>query len=142
MALKYHPEPGTLLMCDFENFRRPEMIKTRPVIVVSPKLKRCSGLCTIVAISTVEPIPAQHYHMPLDSSLLPQTAFFQRSPSWVKGDMIYRVSFDRLNLIQIGKNPVTGKRDYFTDRLDDETMKLVYGCIMTSINIGHIKHHL
>ena len=56
MALTFHPKPGTILMCDFSaGFKAPEMVKVRPVIVVSPKRKHCSGLCTVVAISTVTP---------------------------------------------------------------------------------------
>lgn len=41
MALRFHPKPGTILMCDFDTgFQVPEMVKKRPVIVLSPKRKR------------------------------------------------------------------------------------------------------
>ena len=36
MAIKFYPRQGTLLMCDFNTgFRVPEMVKVRPVVVVS-----------------------------------------------------------------------------------------------------------
>ena len=58
MALKFHPKPGTILVCDFrQGFRAPEMIKRRPVVVVSPRLRNRTDLCTVVPLSTIEPRP-------------------------------------------------------------------------------------
>ncbi|MEI6730857.1 MAG: type II toxin-antitoxin system PemK/MazF family toxin, partial [Pseudomonadota bacterium] len=48
MAIKYHPNPGTVLTCDFSGMIEPEMIKERPVVVISPRLCSRTGLCTIV----------------------------------------------------------------------------------------------
>ena len=37
MPIKEHPPAGTILICDFEtDFKLPEMVKIRPVVVVSP----------------------------------------------------------------------------------------------------------
>ena len=42
MALKYPPRPGTLWMCDFDTgFKPPEMVKKRPVVVISPRPNPC-----------------------------------------------------------------------------------------------------
>ena len=143
VALTYHPKPGTILMCDFgQGFQSPEMVKKRPVIVVSPKRKRCSGLCTIVAISTVPPTPVEHWNYMLPGAWLPQTPYFQAKPSWVKGDMIYRVAFHRLEGIKIGKDKVTGRRLYFNQVLDDEQMKKVYSCVLHALNLGNLQNHL
>ena len=39
MAITFHPKPGQILMCDFTyGFREPEMIKNRPVIVLTPSM--------------------------------------------------------------------------------------------------------
>ena len=39
--LPFQPKPGMLLMCDFDTgFRPPEMVKVRPVVVISPGRKR------------------------------------------------------------------------------------------------------
>jgi uncharacterized protein YifN (PemK superfamily) len=143
MALTFHPEPGTFLICDFsKGFKAPEMVKRRPVLVVSPRLKRASGLCTVVAISTVPPETTENWHYELPSASMPNTPQFQEKGSWVKGDMIYRVAFERLNLINMGKDYQTGKRTYFKQRLGREQMKGVYGCILHSMNLGHLSPHM
>jgi len=143
MALTFHPEPGTILMCDFSTgFKAPEMVKKRPVLVVSPRLKRCSSLCTVVAISTAHPDPIENWHYQVPSASLPNIHFFQNKESWVKGDMVYRVSFERLDLIRTGKDPQTGKRQYFRQRLGREQMKEVYGCLLHSVNLGRLTPHL
>lgn len=143
MALTFHPKPGTILMCDFSSgFKTPEMVKVRPVVVVSPKRKHCSGLCTVVAISTVTPTTIENWHYQIPKASMPQTQRFQANDSWVKGDMIYRVGFDRLDLIKIGKEPGTGKRLYFKQGLGREQMKSIYSCVLHSLNLGHLPQHL
>ena len=38
MTLAYHPRAGQILICKFDGFRVPEMVKVRPVMVFSPRL--------------------------------------------------------------------------------------------------------
>lgn len=141
MPLMFHPEPGTILMCDFSSgFVEPEMVKKRPVVVISPKRKHCSGLCTVIAISTVEPNPKSNWHYKLPNASMPIS--FQNKDSWLKGDMISRVSFNRLNLIKTGKDRATGKRIYFKQRLGREQMKTVYECVLHSLNLSHLPQYL
>lgn len=143
MALTFHPGPGTILMCDFSSgFKAPEMVKTRPVIVISPKRKRCSKLCTVVAISTVPPTRVENWHYLIPKASMPQIQRFQVNDSWLKGDMIYRVSFERLDLIRIGKDRDTGKRLYFKQGLGREQMRSVYSCVLHSLNLSHLPPHL
>ena len=130
-------------MCDFsEGFKEPEMVKVRPVVVVSPKRKHCSGLCTVVAISTVTPNIIENYHYKIPIVSMPQIKRFQSKDSWVKGDMIYRVSFNRLDLIRVGKERGTNKRKYFKQSLGREQMKSIYSCILYALNLGHLPQHL
>lgn len=110
--------------------------------MISPKMKRCSGLCTVVAISTVMPDPWENWHYKLPMGSMPLKGQFQAKDSWVKGDMVYRVSFDRLDLIQIGKEPGTGRRQYFKQRLGREQMQCVYACLLHALNLGHLEQHL
>jgi uncharacterized protein YifN (PemK superfamily) len=143
MALTFHPNPGTILMCDFSSgFKAPEMVKKRPVVVISPKRKRDSGLCTVVAISTVTPAPTESWHHQILRPSMPQTSRFQSNDSWIKGDMIYRVGFDRLELIKIGKDQQTGKRLYFKQVLGREQMKSVYSCVLHALNLGQLPQYL
>lgn len=143
MALSFHPSPGTILMCDFNSgFVSPEMVKNRPVVIISPKRKYGTGLCTVVAISTVVPASIESWHYQLPKSSMPWLKNFQEKSSWVKGDMIYRVSFARLNLINMGRDLKTGKRNYFKRTLDKEQMDHVYACVLNALNLGHLPQYL
>jgi hypothetical protein len=58
--------PGAIVICDFsEGFRPPEMVKIRPVVVISPR-RRTAQLVTVVPLSSVAPLPVQpwHYQLP------------------------------------------------------------------------------
>lgn len=144
MALIYHPEPGTILMCDFsEGFKEPEMVKVRPVIVISPKLKRRANLVTVACVSTVEPPTMESYHCEIPRVMLPNTGFFQKKPSWVKGDMVYTVGFHRLNLVKLNTRcPKTGKRLYETRLIGPDKMKEIYSCVLSAMNLAHLNEHL
>lgn len=63
MSIIFHLSPGQILLCDFSDFKEPEMVKkNRPVIVLSSALKGRDKLLTIVPLSTVKPDPIQPYH--------------------------------------------------------------------------------
>jgi len=52
MSLLYHPKQGAIVICDFKGFVPPEMVKRRPAVIVSPRMRKREGLCTIVPLST------------------------------------------------------------------------------------------
>ncbi|EOO2098321.1 type II toxin-antitoxin system PemK/MazF family toxin [Escherichia coli] len=56
MVLKYQPSVRSVLMCDFRGMVVPEIVKVRPVVVVS-RNRHNNQLVTVVPISTTEPIP-------------------------------------------------------------------------------------
>jgi len=62
MAIKYHPEIGTIVICDFKGFVKPEMIKRRPAVIISPRIRYRDKLCPIVPLSTTPPNPIMAYH--------------------------------------------------------------------------------
>jgi uncharacterized protein YifN (PemK superfamily) len=67
MPIKEHPPLGTILICDFDaGFKVPEMVKRRPVVVISPKIESRFGLCTVVALSATEPDPVESYHCTIE----------------------------------------------------------------------------
>jgi mRNA interferase MazF len=142
MPITFHPKPGQILLCDFIGFREPEMIKKRPVLILTDQIKGRAGLTTIVPLSTVEPAKIQPYHYKIPKQLMPMVGFYQGSDSWVKGDMIYTVGFDRLNLIQLGKRDSQGKRLYFKDKLDKTQMSQIYQCVLHGLNLGQLAIHL
>ena len=141
MAIRQPPLRGTILACDFNTgFSAPEMVKLRPVIVVSNPIRARPNLCTVVCCSTREPRPILPYHCVLDLDP-PMPIRWQSNQVWVKADMIYAVSFNRLNLISMGKDQ-QGKRQYRYDVLSDAQMRDVDACILNGIGLGRLTKHL
>lgn len=141
MALKFHPKLGTVLICDFSRgFKSPEMVKKRPVIVISPKLKRRTNLLTVVPLSTMPPSPVQEYHCEL-AFVPPLPGPFDSASMWVKADMLYTVSFDRLHLIATGRDQ-HGRRKYLTRKISDADMEAVRKCVLNGIGLSILTKHL
>ncbi len=135
MAIREHPDLGTVLMCDFSaGFSEPEMVKRRPAVVISPRIRARPGLCTVVALSTTEPHPVMPYHCQIDLRP-PLPPPFQSESIWVKGDMINAVSFHRLDLIRLGKNP-DGKRKYLYKPLCPDTIRRIRVCVLHAMGLS------
>jgi uncharacterized protein YifN (PemK superfamily) len=141
MPILEHPPLGTVVMCDFNaGFRVPEMVKRRPVVVVSPKIQSRPGLCTIVALSTDAPDPIMSYHYQLDiRPRLPPR--WQSDGVWIKGDMINTVGFHRLDLIRLGKTQ-QGKRIYLLEPLSYEIIREIRCCVLRATGMGILTKHL
>ena len=140
MPLPYHPEIGTIVICDFYGFIEPEMVKRRPVIIVSPRFRNRDRLCTIVPCSTVEPNQKMDYHYRLELEIpLPEP--YNSSFQWIKGDMVTTVSLDRLSLPFRGKDN-NGKRIYDKRIVDDLDLKKIQICILNALNFSHLTNHL
>ena len=141
MAIPYHPSSGTILLCDFNGgFREPEMVKRRPVVVLSPKIKGRSGLCTVVCLSTRVPDPVMPYHMELEiEPPLPNN--WHSESCWVKGDMVYSVGFHRLDLIATGRD-ARGKRLYRVEPLNSQKLKKIKTCVLRGLGLSSLTKHL
>ena len=124
MPIKEHPPAGTILICNFDSdFKSPEMVKVRPVVVISPKISGRPGLCTIVALSTTPPNPKMPFHDQI--SIVPRLPYpWDAESVWVKGDMIYAIGFHRLDLIRVGKDR-NGKRIYHFATLTNDQLIIV-----------------
>jgi len=110
VAIEFHPKVGSILVCDFTaGFKEPEMVKRRPVVVLSPPISRRPKLCTVVALSTEPPHVVLPFHCELQMKLPPP---WEQGPNWIKGDMVYSVGFHRLDLIRLGRDEI-GQRIYF-----------------------------
>ena len=67
LAIQYHPKRGTIVAANFDQgFRKPEMVKRRLCVVLSPPIRNRAGLCTVVPLSTTAPDPVMAYHYELD----------------------------------------------------------------------------
>ncbi|NIZ13490.1 type II toxin-antitoxin system PemK/MazF family toxin [Phaeobacter sp. HF9A] len=134
MAIKYDVSPRTILLCDYSKggFRAPEMVKRRPVIAISPRLRHRSGLITVVPLSTTEPERVADYHCKITlASPLPN---FTTTECWIKADMIATVSFERLDLFRTRRDQ-TGKRKYLTPRISEDDFDRVKACITAALGL-------
>jgi uncharacterized protein YifN (PemK superfamily) len=130
--LKFHPKKGTIVCCDFsKGFQAPEMVKVRPVVVITPQLQGRPGLCTIVPLSTVEPDPFQPYHHKMNHNSLPPK--LQKSDCWAKCDMLYTVSLERLDRIR--DKDANGKRCYLTGKTTVEDLVAIELAILNGLGL-------
>lgn len=140
MSLPYHPEQGTIVICDFKGSIDPEMNKRRPAIVVSPRLRQRGRLCAIVPLSTTPPSQIMPYHYKLHvEPVLPEP--YNARFHWVKADMIYTVSFDRLSLPFNGKD-AGGKRVYDVRVIDKADLIKVQECILHGLGLTTLTAYL
>lgn len=136
MAIQFHPDQGTILICDFTGFKEPEMTKRRPVIVVSPRFRRRKGLCSVVPLSTTAPNPPLLYHYKLHTNP-PLPAPYNANEHWVKADMVYTVSFDRL-FLPFDKKNTNGKRMYDVRVIDKLDLIKIQECIIHGLGLGEL----
>lgn len=131
--LQVVPEKGEIVFCDFSNFASPEMIKYRPCVVVSPNMKYRPKICTIIPLSTTMPIPCRNYHCEID--IIPVLRKPYDSPSaWVKGDMLYTVSINRLDRpYDFSK---TGKRIFYKQSVSQADMLKIEKAILAGLGIS------
>lgn len=141
MGIHEHPDKGTVLICDFDQgFVEPEMVKPRPVIVISPKIVARPKLLTVVPLSTTPPEQIMPYHceLKLPFAIPPP---FDSETHWLKGDMINAVSFDRVNLIRLGKD-TQGKRRYLMQTVGDDILRQVTRCVLHGVGLSVLTKHV
>lgn len=115
MPLAYHPRAGQILMCDFDGFRVPEMVKVRPVMVISPRLPHRNDIVTIVPISLTAPIHKLPFNVRLSKNYHPQES--DELPCWAKCDMVMNLGTWRLDGLRlVGDSGKTRKRPAMTSR--------------------------
>lgn len=133
MALQFHPEPGTLVICDFRGFILPEMVKPRLCVVISPRRRSGAALCTVVPLSCTAPDPKENFHhlLKIDPPLPPP---FCEPEAWVKGDMLYTVSYERLD--RPHKKNSGGKREYITRVISVADLRKVRKCIVQGLGMN------
>lgn len=86
-----------VLDCDFRGYIYPEMVKKRPVIVISPNHMMRPKLCTVVPFSLTPPQPIEPYHYEFVTNPIPG----RPSPAWAKCDMAATVCYERLDRIWV-----------------------------------------
>lgn len=130
MALNFFPKAGQIYMADFRGFVPPEMVKVRPVVVISPKLPYRSEIVTIVPLSTTAPIHALPFCVKLSQNYMPGGD--KNLESWAKCDMVLNVATTRLTAIRIGK------RKYAYPSLSEADSDAVKAGVLHGLGMGHL----
>jgi uncharacterized protein YifN (PemK superfamily) len=140
MPILFVPAPGTILLCDYEGHIPPEMDKRRPVVVVSPPSQGRHKLATIVALSTTAPNPVMPFHCQITvNPTLPPP--FNSPVTWVKGDMLFTASYDRLDRFKMGKNP-NGTRIYKAFTAPQGSMPDIHKAVINGLGLGRLSPHI
>lgn len=105
MPLPFFPRAGQVLMCDFQGFNEPEMVKVRPIIVVSPRLPYRSEIAAIVPISLTAPKHDLPFCYRLSKNYHPEET--DDLPCWAKADMLLNIGTYRLSGFKVGRRKWT-----------------------------------
>lgn len=128
MPINFHPRAGQILTCDFRGFKEPEMVKVRPVMVVSPRLPYRSGLAAVVPISLTAPthnLPfvvrlSKNYHPKEDDGL----------PCWAKCDLLLNIGLWRLEGFKIDR------RKWATPKATPEDLAAVRAGVLAGLKFN------
>lgn len=110
----------------------PEMIKKRPVVVVSPRFRNREKLCTVIPLSSVQPAPLEPFHHELSVGAYPPA----RGPIWAKCDMMATVSLSRLDRVKVGH------RNYQTFMMPAADMQAIRRCILHALGLSTLTAHI
>lgn len=128
----FYPKTGHVLICDFDRgFIQPEMVKRRPVVVISRPETHARKLCTVVPFSTTAPDPVLPWHVAIKNNPLPDTLSY--TSVWAKCDMIYTVSFERLDKPH---RKTRNGREYLSLRLGADDLSDVLDGVRAYLGIG------
>jgi uncharacterized protein YifN (PemK superfamily) len=122
----FHPKQGHYLKCDFsKGFQKPEAVKVRPIVVISNTDAHGNSrkLATVVVLSTTPPSPVCAWHHKL--SYNPNTIDGSLE-CWAKCDMIYTVSYNRLDRYYKSTN---NGRNYLDLKITAEDLNAILKCI-------------
>lgn len=141
MPLTYHPKPGEIVLCDYSTgFAPPEMVKRRPVVIVSPRLRNRTSLVTVVPLSTTAPFPVESHHCSLVlAAPLPKP--FDSPQMWAKCDMMATVSLARLDRFRAGR--VTGGygRNFVTGNVSAADLIEIRNGMLHALGLGSLTIH-
>jgi len=128
MALTFHPQRGSILFCDFTTgFVEPEMVKKRPIVVISGKHN--GGIVSVVPLSTKPPEPKRDWHHLLSSDSLPHC--LRKDDNWAKCDMLTAVAITRLDRVMYRSGD--GKRNYVSHKVNAADMDAIESGILAAL---------
>lgn len=114
--------PGDIVLCDFDGFKPPEMVKRRSVVILTPHA-RTDGLVTVVPLSANRPNYIRPWHWEVPAGVFPAN----HGPIWVKCDMLQTVATRRLS--RDGR----GRFAFLPLRLDAADLRAVMMAVLSAL---------
>lgn len=130
MPLQFYPRAGQVLVCDFSGFNVPEMVKPRPVVVVSPRLPYRTEIVTVVPLSTTPPRHELPFVYKLSKNYKPGEDV--DLPCWAKADMVMNLGHYRLNSFKVGR------RMWHTPELTAADLAGVRNAVLWGLGMGDL----
>ena len=130
MPIQYFPRAGQLLVCDFSGFAPPEMVKKRPVAVISPRLPNRSEIVTIVPISLTAPRRRAPYVVKLSKNYHPEEP--DDLDCWAKCDMVMNLGLRRLDGFKIGR------RKWANPQINGDDLKAIRNGVLYGLGMGDL----
>ncbi len=122
-GIQFHPRKGTIVICDFTGNVVPEIVKKRPVVVITPRLPYRNHLATVVPLSTTPP----EYNVPYVVKLSKNYLNPEDKAVYAKCDLLCSVSFRRLDRIKVAR------RKYITPQLNEEDFNAVINGVKAAL---------
>jgi mRNA interferase MazF len=142
MALNYYPKTCEILLCDYgTSIIPPEMNKRRPVVVISPRIRRRGALVTIIPLSTTAPNPQDSHHCQILLKL-PLPPPFANPLMWAKCDMIATVSLARLDRFRLRSHGQSGTRKFVTGQLENDQIKAIRFGVLCGLGLSSLTIHI
>ena len=135
MSLTFHPAPGSILLCDYwHDAQAPEMVKRRPVVIVSPRARKGSGIAIVVPLSTTAPKVVLPVHVRIVlGDALPKP--FDAVEMWAKCDLPNAVSLARLDRF---RERADGQRSYRSGLCSDQQLTLIRQALAHALGMPFI----
>lgn len=130
MPLTYFPRAGQVLVCNFEGFQPPEMVKIRPVMIISPRLPDRGEIVTVVPISLTPPRKEVPYQVRLSKNYHPKEP--ADLPCWAKCDMVMNIGRWRLDGFKVDR------RTWANPQATGEDLNLVRRGVIFGLGMGHL----
>ncbi len=142
MPLLYYPSPGEIVVCRYdEQVIEPEMRKTRPAMVVGPRLRGRGRLVTVVPLSTTEPSEISDYHCRIVlQQALPKP--FDAMVMWAKCDLVSSVSLDRLDRFRQPRGRDGGARRWITGRVSPDQLRDVKRAVLAGLGFAALTNQV
>ena len=117
------------------------MVKRRPVVIISPRLRRRPDLVTVIPLSTTVPVPVEAHHCEIVLAV-PLPAPFQAAQMWAKCDMVCTVSLARLDRFKDGRAPHSPTRRFRTGKVSTEQLATIRRAVLNALGMASLTVHV